>query len=112
MRSQEMKDKTIAMRSGKLQMQKDGNYWTEDERSTVRSLFEAGVPVNEIALELERSESAVYQQIYQMGLYVLAPEKKRNRRTAPKEPSCLCAVCSCDCSLCPRCEDYQAIQEE
>ena len=42
-------------------------------------MFADGTPVNEIALELQRTERAVYQQISSMNLYVTAPEKMRNR---------------------------------
>lgn len=108
---QETKEKTIAMRNGELQLKKDGDYWADDERNCVRAMFAEGMPVNEIAIELERSENAVYQQIVQMGLYTRAPEKMRKRRSAPKEPVCLCSVCSCDRTLCPFCEVYQTSQE-
>ena len=112
MSSKEIKDKTIAMRNGELPLLRDGEYWTDSERNHVRKLFEEGVPVNEIALELQRTERAVYQQISSMNLYVIAPEKMRKHKAGPKEPVCLCSVCSCDRLLCPRCEHYHAIQED
>ena len=111
MSSQETREKTVAMRNGTITMQNEGELWTDDQRSCVRTMFADGVPVNEIALKLERSENAVYQQILQMELYTRAPEKTRKRRSGPKEPVCLCSVCSCDRSLCPLCEVYQAAQE-
>lgn len=109
---QKTREKTIAMRNGKILMKNDGDYWTEDQRNCVRTMFAEGVPVNEIAIKLERSENAVYQQILQMDLYTRAPEKTRKRRSGPKEPVCLCSVCSCDRLLCPLCEVYQAVQED
>ena len=111
MSSDEIKNKTIAMRNGELQLLRDGEYWTDDERHRVRIMFEEGVPVNEIALNLQRTERAVYQQISSMNLYVTAPEKMRKHKLGPKEPVCLCSVCSCDRSLCPRCEHYPTIEE-
>jgi hypothetical protein len=112
MSPEEIKNKTIAMRNGELPLLRDGEYWTDDERRRVQIMFEDGRPVNEIALELQRTERAVYQQISSMSLYVTAPEKMRKHRSGPKEPVCLCSVCSCDRSLCPRCEHYHTIQEE
>lgn len=112
MSSEEIKNKTIAMRNGELPLLRDGEYWTDDERRRVQIMFEDGRPVNEIALELQRTERAVYQQISSMNLYVTASEKMRKHRSDPKEPVCLCSVCSCDRSLCPRCEHYHTIQEE
>ena len=111
MSSDEIKNKTIAMRNGELQLLRDGECWTDDERECVRIMFVEGRPVNEIALELQRTEGAVYQQISNMKLYVVAPEKMRKHKLGPKEPVCLCSVCSCDRSLCPRCEHYHTIQE-
>lgn len=112
MSPEEIKNKTIAMRNGELPLLRDGEYWTDDERRLVQIMFEDGRPVNEIALELQRTERAVYQQISSMSLYVTAPEKMRKHKSGPKEPVCLCSVCSCDRSLCPRCEHYHTIQEE
>ena len=112
MSPEEIKNKTIAMRNGELPLLRDGEYWTDDERRRVQIMFEDGRPVNEIALELQRTERAVYQQISSMSLYVTAPEKMRKHKSGPKEPVCLCSVCSCDRSLCPRCEHYHTIQEE
>lgn len=111
MSSDEIRNKTIAMRNGEFPLLRDGEYWTDDERRRVQVLFEDGVPVNEIALELQRTERAVYQQIGSMNLYVIAPEKMRKHKSGSKEPVCLCSVCSCDRSLCPRCEHYHTIQE-
>ena len=112
MSSEEIKNKTIAMRNGEMPLLRDGEYWTDDERSRVRMMFAEGTPVNEIALELQRSERAVYMQISNMNLYIIAPEKMQKHKNGPKEPVCLCSVCSCDRSLCPRCEHYHTTQEE
>lgn len=111
MSSDEIKNKTIAMRNGELPLLRDGEYWIDDERRHVQIMFEDGRPVNEIALELQRTERAVYQQISNMNLYIIAPEKMRKHKPSPKEPVCLCSVCSCDRSLCPRCEHYHTIRE-
>ena len=112
MSPEEIKNKTIAMRNGELPLLRDGEYWTDDERRRVQIMFEEGKPVNEIALELQRTERAVYQQISSMNLYVISPEKMRKHKSGSKDPVCLCSVCSCDRSLCPRCEHYHTIQEE
>ena len=78
-----------------------GKTYTEEEREKLRALFLAGVPINEIAIILERSETAVYQQIQQMHLYVRAPESSRKRRSVTGDSKCLCAACTCDRALCP-----------
>lgn len=109
---EEIKDKTVAMRNGELPLLRDGEYWTDEEKNHVNVRFKEGVPINEIALELQRSERAVYQQINNMNLYVIPPEKMRKQKTGTKEPVCLCSVCTLDRSLCPRCEHYHVFQEE
>lgn len=108
----EITRKTIAMRNGTEKMRRDREYWSEEERKKLRILFAQGMSINEIAIELERSESAVFQQILQMGLYTRRPEVARTRRPAVKEPVCLCSVCLCDPALCPSCDHSQVIQED
>lgn len=94
-------EKTIAMRNGTEKMKRDREYWSDEEREKLRSLFLAGVPINEIAIMLERSETAVYQQIIRMNLYVRAPETSRKRRCVTGDSKCLCSACTCDRALCP-----------
>lgn len=102
-------NKTISMRNGTTKMKRDGEYWTEEERKLLRERFAAGVPVNEIAIELDRSESGVYQQIQQMKLYA---GTSRKRNSGAKKPVCLCSVCCCDPALCPLKNCCQQMQEE
>lgn len=111
MEKHEITEKTIAMRTGNLKMKRDREYWTDEEREILKTRFLAGVPYNEIALELERSETAVQQQIEQMQIYVKPTRAPRKRCHAAQEPVCLCSVCTLDRSHCPRCEHYGQFQE-
>lgn len=111
MSEQEIRDKTAAMRTGQLKMKREGEYWTDEERKELKIRFLAGVPTNEIAIELERSESAVYQQIEQLQLFVKKSRAPKKAVPAPKEPVCLCSVCTLDRAQCSRCEHYSAQQE-
>ena len=97
---------TIAMRTGNLKMEKDGDYWSDEDRQKLSDRFFAGVSYNEIALELGRTEPAVQQQIEQMQLYVKSTRAPRKRCPAVQAPKCLCSVCTLDRSQCPRCEHY------
>lgn len=112
MNDQEIKNKTIAMRNGEITMKRDREYWSDEERMNAALLYAAGVPLNEIAIDLERSEGALYQQIVQMKLHFIPPEKARKRRSEPRESTCLCSSCTCDRSLCPLCEVYKKSKEE
>ena len=111
MNDEELKSKTISMRTGVLKMKRDRDYWTDEERQILRERFEAGVGINEIAIELERSEAAVYQQVEQLSLYQRNPFASRKRKQKVKEPACLCDNCTCDRTLCPRCKVYDAVLE-
>lgn len=111
MDSEELKSKTISMRTGEIKMKRDREYWSNEEREKMQFLFENGISVNEIAIMLERTEAAVYQQIERMKLYARNPFATRKRTAVPKEPVCLCDTCSCDRSLCPRCKVYDTILE-
>ena len=105
----ELEKMTIAMRTGEIKMEREGNYWTDDERAYAKRRFYEGAPINEIAIELKRSETAVQQQVLQ--LYVRPPENIRKRQNAPRDAVCLCATCTCERSLCPLCQVYQQMQE-
>lgn len=109
MTSKEIKEQTIAMRTGELKMEREGTYWSNEERSYARQQFYDGIPINEIAIELQRSETAVQQQV--LPLYVRPPENTRKRQNAPRDAVCLCSNCTCDRSLCPLCQVYQQMQE-
>lgn len=109
MTPKEIEEKTIAMRTGEIKMEREGTYWTKEEREYARRRFYEGAPTNEIAIELQRSETAVQQQV--LPLYVRPPENTRKRQIVVKEDVCLCAACTCDRSLCPLCQVYQQMQE-
>lgn len=111
MREQEIRDKTAAMRTGQLKMKREGEYWTETDREILKSRFLAGHPMCEIAIELERSETAVYQQAEQMQLFVKKSRAPKKSCPAAQAPVCLCSVCALDRAFCPRCEHYHARQE-
>lgn len=105
----EIKEKTIKMRTGELTMLQDKERWSDADRETLRREYYLGTPINEIAIMLERSESAIHQQIEQQGLCMrnTTPRKK----SIAKETECLCKYCERDRSLCPRCEVYQKTLE-
>lgn len=58
-----------SMRNQTLRADRAGDYWTDDEKNRLRILFDSGVGITEIALELGRTEPAVYQQIEKLDLY-------------------------------------------
>ena len=108
---QESRNKTAAMRAGELKMKREGEYWTDEEREILKIRFLAGISASEIALDLERTESAVYQQAERMQMIVKNTRVSRKSCPDKQDPVCLCSVCTLDRSLCPRCEHYRPLQE-
>ncbi len=109
---QSIEEKTRLMRNGELQLSRDREYWTDDERDVLRREYMKGTSINVIALMLERSESAIYQQIERLGLCVRNPFSSRKKNSVSKRQDCLCMSCKCDRAVCPRCKVYQAVLEE
>jgi len=79
----------------------DGDFWSDDDNDRLRFLFNTGYGITEIALRLERSEPAVYQQIQKMALY----ERQRSayRRKNTPRGGCSCPNCGTP-MVCGHCE--------
>lgn len=82
--------KIIAMRQRGEGIERDGQYWSDDDKKILEKEFEARVGVSEIAIQLHRSENAVMQQIDHLKLY----EKVKKKRHTKKKKGCLCPKCS------------------
>ena len=97
--------KTIAMRSGKLVLNRECQCWTDDERKKLKKYFADGEGITDIAIMLERSETAILQQVEHMKLRErnIATSRRPSRVKLPSH--CLCESCMCDPALCPRCKD-------
>ena len=80
MNPEEIKQKTMTMRSGMVRMLRDREYWTAEDIETLKNEYYAGTSINEIAIMLDRSESAVYQKIEQLGLCIRSAVSSRRRR--------------------------------
>jgi hypothetical protein len=77
-----------AMRQRTAQLEREGSYWTENDKNTLKHLFHNNIGITEIALELQRTEVAVMQQIQALNLY------EKVRRSSPKsQDGCLCHKC-------------------
>lgn len=89
-----------AMRSRALTFEREGEYWTDEEKHRLQVMFEAGIGITEIACTLRRSEVAVLQQIEKMDLYNRKSNPRR-RCAVRKQSCCLCSICTCDPQFCP-----------
>jgi len=84
------------MRNRTVRLDREGDYWTEEERETLVQKFHEGEGITAMALQLQRTESAIIQQIEALDLF---GRKKKN--PVPKQPRCLCIHCKFDPSSCP-----------
>ena len=101
MRSEEVFQESVrSMCHQTLRADRAGDYWTDDEKNRLRILFDSGVGMTEIALELGQTEPAVYQQIEKLDLYGRKQNPQR-QRNGKKPPECLCGRCGNDPTSCP-----------
>ena len=78
------------IRGGELRPERSREYWSDDERGQLETLYNSGTGISKIALELQRSEQAVVQQLLVMGLMT---SSRGSRVKVEREPHCLCREC-------------------
>ena len=98
-----------SMRNRNRRLDREGDYWSQSEKDRLHNLFDEGIGLSEIAIRLQRTEPAVFQQIEKMDLYQRKSYPQR-RRSSTKSESCLCQQCTADRSICPLYEESE--QEE
>ena len=97
----ELQEKIKQIRQCPETLERTGEYWSKEDRETLRQLYRAGRGISEIAVILQRSEFAIMMQLADMG------EVRRSKRTrASKKGQCLCENCHLGLEHpdCPRCE--------
>ncbi len=56
-----------SMRNRTVRMDREGDYWTEEEKEQLVKLFRQGEGITAIAIRLQRTEPAIMQQIEKNG---------------------------------------------
>ena len=51
------------MRNRGIRLDREGDIWSQDEKARLHNLFDEGIGLSEIAIRLQRTEPAVFQQI-------------------------------------------------
>ena len=97
----------INMRRRTVRLDREDDYWTDEEKQKLVQKFLEGEGITAIALELQRSEPAIYQMIEKLDLYNRKSQPQR-WKSALKPPVCLCANCRVDPACCPNCKHYMA----
>ena len=103
-------ESVINMRKRTVRLDREGDYWTDEEKAILVQKFETGEGITAIALELHRSEPAVCQMIEKLDLFNRKSQPQR-RKSLPKPPVCLCENCQLDPALCPHCIHSVAASE-
>lgn len=80
-----------AMRQRTGGIEREGLYWSDAERQQLKTDYEDGIGISEIAAKLQRPETAVIQQLIQLGAV------KKARRCRIKKAGCLCGQCLAKC---------------
>ena len=75
----------INMRRRTVRLDREGDYWTDEEKQKLVQKFLEGEGITAIALELQRSEPAIYQMIEKLDLYNRKSQPQR-RKSLPKPP--------------------------
>lgn len=108
----EIYEAVTSMRNRTVRMDREGDYWTEEEKERLVKLFRQGEGITAIAIKLQRTEPAIMQQIEKMDLY-RRKEAPVRRKTEPKPPVCLCDNCKLDPASCPhRGASQQPVEDE
>lgn len=98
--NQEYLETVKSMRNRTTRLDREGDYWTQGEREKLVVLFDSGEGITDIAVQLQRTEPAVFQQIEKLDLYKRKENPVRHRdRFKPR--SCLCDRCRLDVVSCP-----------
>lgn len=100
MHEYEIYEAVTSMRNRTVRMDREGDYWTEEEKEQLVKLFREGEGITAIAIRLQRTEPAIMQQIEKMDLY-RRKESPARRKSTPKPPACLCDNCQLDPASCP-----------
>jgi len=96
-----MYDESVkSMRKRTVRLDRQGDYWTDDEKQQLVNKFNEGDGITHIALQLQRTEPAIFQMIEKLDLYN-RKECPARRKSTPKPPACLCENCQLDPELCP-----------
>ena len=69
-----------SLRTRTTKLQREGDYWDQEEIEKLREMFDDGVGITDIALQLQRTEPAVHQQIEKLDLYRRKDRPQRRKQ--------------------------------
>ena len=87
------------MRKNRGKLDNDGHYWSDEDKTRLKNLFNAVVDLTDISLSLGRTERAVMHQINKQSLY--SPRQEGSRYQNRKVYDCRCRTCKVSPENCP-----------
>ena len=89
------------IRNNLSRLERAGDYWSEEDRERLKQMFGEGIGISEIAIRLQRTEPAVFQQSEKMDLFH-RKDRPRRRKGSQRSCKCHCSTCGVDKRCCPR----------
>lgn len=95
------KEQIIALRNRTARPERENAYWSSGECEFLRTMYHDGTGITDIAILLQRSETAIMKQILKLDL----PDRQAYPIRRKKNPKyyCLCERCRLPEGECPRC---------
>lgn len=91
------------MRRRTTRLEREGDYWSTQEIDQLKTSFNEGIGITEMAIRLQRTEPAVIQQIEKLDLYQ-RKDNPRRRRKPRQDRRISCGACPVDPCPCPNCQ--------
>lgn len=104
-------DDVMKMRQYGIGLDRNGNYWSDQERTQVKEEYYSGIDISHIALIHQRSELAIVKQLDNIGAF----RTQGGRRTRKEKPRCICYRCDFkhECIVTPdKCGNVQRLLRE
>ena len=98
------------MRRRTTRLEREGDYWSPQEVDQLKTAFNEGVGITEMAIRLQRTEPAVIQQIEKLDLYQRKDNPRRRRKTCMNR-RVSCSACPVDPCSCPNCQRDRGCKE-
>ena len=81
----------VAMHTGKIEMTRDGEIWTDEERDDLIDAYYSGTDITTLAYLHQRTETAIFQQLINTNSI---PHYSKPRKTYHTKKDCQCYRCS------------------
>lgn len=87
------------MRNREIRLDRERNFWSDEEREKLAQMYSNGVDITEMALDLARTELAVIEQLNYLNLLYQSGSDRKHR--SHKRGNCLCVKCDIGPDNCP-----------